>query len=198
MPLLWLQVPIILSATVRAGMYCAYPTLRKAGASICISRRRSHTRRYDQQHDDTGRRSCGILEKPRCLGQPYQIRGIVGPGRRRGRHLGFPTANLQLQFPYCLPPDGVYFTWITIDDTRHPSLTNIGNNPTFEGAERKIETYVMDFSGDLYDREVRLDFVEYFRPDMRFDNKEELIAQMQRDENEARRLLIEMSLHKRI
>ncbi|MDI9502039.1 MAG: bifunctional riboflavin kinase/FAD synthetase [Tissierellia bacterium] len=132
------------------------------------------------------------------LGQPYQIRGIVGPGRRRGRHLGFPTANLQLQFPYCLPPDGVYFTWITIDDTRHPSLTNIGNNPTFEGAERKIETYVMDFSGDLYDREVRLDFVEYFRPDMRFDNKEELIAQMQRDENEARRLLIEMPLHKRI
>lgn len=128
------------------------------------------------------------------LGTPYRIRGVVGPGKRRGRHLGFPTANLRLDFPYTLPPDGVYFTWIHIGDQRLPSLTNIGNNPTFEGAERKIETYVLDFTGDLYDLEIRLEFIDYFRPDMRFDTKEDLIEQMKRDEEEARRFLYELKL----
>lgn len=140
--------------------------------------------------------SAGDVRKARVLlGDYYRIRGIVGPGKKRGRHLGFPTANLRLVFPYTLPPDGVYFTWIHIGEQKLPSLTNIGNNPTFEGAERKIETYVMDFSGDLYGQEVQIEFVEYFRPDMRFDNKEALIEQMKRDEMEARRLLVEMKLH---
>ena len=128
------------------------------------------------------------------LGTPYQIRGTVGPGKRRGRHLGFPTANLRLSFPYTLPPDGVYFTWARVGDKSYASLTNIGNNPTFEGADRKIETYIMDFTGDLYDMEIRLAFVEYFRPDIRFDHPEELIQQMKRDEKEARRLLTTLRL----
>ncbi len=135
-----------------------------------------------------------IEEARQLLGDYYRIRGVVGPGMRRGRHLGFPTANLKLNFPYCLPVDGVYFTYAHIGDQTYPALTNIGNNPTFEGAERKIETHVLDFSGDLYDTEIQLSFVKFLRPDLRFKTVQALIDQMKIDEQTARRLIVEQKL----
>lgn len=135
-----------------------------------------------------------VEEAHQLLGDHYRIRGVVGPGKRRGRNLGFPTANLQLFFPYCLPKDGVYYTHIQIGNMSLPSLTNIGNNPTFEGADRKIETHILDFSGDLYDLEVKIAFVKFLRDDIRFENADALIAQMKEDEATARALIIEENI----
>ncbi|MBI4497450.1 MAG: bifunctional riboflavin kinase/FAD synthetase [Chloroflexi bacterium] len=123
------------------------------------------------------------------LGHPFSIRGTVIPGRGRGRALGFPTANIEPLPGLALPADGIYATMATVHDGRHSAATYIGTRPTFEGGERLIEAFLLDFAENLYGRPITIDLIERVRGDQRFASTEALTAQMERDIAEARRIL---------
>ena len=128
------------------------------------------------------------------LGHPYYIDGIVVEGKRRGRELGFPTANLQTENEL-LPPNGVYATTTTIDGVVHASLTNVGVRPTFgDTTETMIEAYVLGFEGDLYGRAVRLGFVQRLRDERKFEDVDALRAQIEADRRRAERLFAQLSV----
>ena len=122
------------------------------------------------------------------LGRPYSVTGTVQRGAGRGRTLGFPTANLRPDRPLALA-GGVYAARARWDGRSADAVVNIGYRPTFEESQYWIEAYLFDFSGDLYDRTLRLDFLSRIRPEMKFPGIEALKAQVQADMGEARRLL---------
>ena len=128
------------------------------------------------------------------LGRMYAIDGIVVEGRRRGRELGFPTANLRTENDL-IPPHGVYATTVTIDGIVHASITNIGVRPTFGvDTETTVETHLLDYTGDLYGRSVRLGFVLRLRDERRFDDVDALKAQIDTDVRRAGRLFARISV----
>jgi riboflavin kinase/FMN adenylyltransferase len=127
------------------------------------------------------------------LGHPYYIDGAVVEGRRKGRELGFPTANLQTENEL-IPPDGVYATTLTVDGVVHAALTNIGLRPTFGESERTIETHILRFDGDLYGTRVRLGFVQRLRDERRFEDVDALRAQIEADQRRAERLFARISV----
>jgi riboflavin kinase/FMN adenylyltransferase len=121
----------------------------------------------------------------RCLGAPVMVEGEVVKGDRRGRELGFPTANLVPDDRLVTPGHGVYAAFAN----GHPAAVNIGIRPTFDtGRGELIEAYLIDHEEDLYGRQLRIAFVERLRGERRFPSIEELIAQMNRDVEEAREL----------
>jgi len=122
------------------------------------------------------------------LGRPYSVTGRVQRGAGRGRTLGFPTANLKPDRPLALAA-GVYAAHARWDGERADAVVNIGYRPTFEESQYWIEAYLFDFSGDLYDRQLSLDFLGRIRPEMKFPGVEALKTQVQADMTEARRLL---------
>ncbi len=122
-----------------------------------------------------------ILEANNYLGRPYKLLGKVIHGKNRGHKLGFPTANLGLEDPFVIPRAGVYDTNTIIDGICYKSLTNIGNNPTFNDEEITIETYIIDFNNDIYGKEIEIEFNEFIREDIKFDSEELLIKQMNLD-----------------
>ncbi len=133
-------------------------------------------------------------EAAALLGHGYYVDGEVVEGKRRGRELGFPTANLRT-VNELIPPHGVYATTLTVDGIIHPALTNIGVNPTFgDGSTTTIETFVLGFNGDLYGRQVRLGFVLRMRDERRFDDVDALKAQMDADQRRAERLFSRLSV----
>jgi len=126
------------------------------------------------------------------LGRPHEVRGRVQVGDRRGRELGFPTANVAVPARICLPADGIYAgTFLGADMEERTAAISLGRRPTFyEHADMSLlEAYVLDFDGDLYDQEVKVRFVERLRGEERFDSVEALVEQMQRDVEDTRRLL---------
>ena len=127
------------------------------------------------------------------LGHSYYIDGTVVTGRKRGRELGFPTANLSTDNEL-LPPYGIYATTLTVDGLVHPSLTNVGTRPTFDESDVTVETYVMNYSGDLYGKRVRLGFVLRLRDERKFDDVDALRAQMEADKRWAERLFSRLSV----
>jgi riboflavin kinase/FMN adenylyltransferase len=127
------------------------------------------------------------------LGHPYYIDGEVIEGRRRGREIGFPTANLRTDNEL-VPPDGVYATTMTVDGVVHAAITNIGMRPTFGESERTIETHLLNFNGDLYARRVRLAFVLRLRDERRFEDVDALKAQIDADRRRAERLFARISV----
>jgi riboflavin kinase/FMN adenylyltransferase len=128
------------------------------------------------------------------LGHSYFVDGTVVQGKRRGRELGFPTANLRTDNEL-LPPNGVYATTATIDGIVHPSLTNVGVRPTFgDTATPIIEAYVLGFDGDLYGRPVRLGFVQRLRDERKFEDVDALRSQMEADRRRAERLFAQLSV----
>jgi riboflavin kinase / FMN adenylyltransferase len=128
------------------------------------------------------------------LGHPYYIDGTVVAGKRRGRELGFPTANLHSDNEL-LPPNGVYATTTTIDGIVHASLTNVGVRPTFGDTTKPIiEAYVLGFNGDLYGRALRLGFVQRLRDERKFEDVDALRAQMEADRRRAERLFAQLSV----
>jgi riboflavin kinase/FMN adenylyltransferase len=128
------------------------------------------------------------------LGHPYYVDGTVVAGKRRGRELGFPTANLQSENEL-LPPNGVYATTTTIDGVVHASLTNIGVRPTFGDTTKPIiEAYVLGFNGDLYGRPLRLGFVQRLRDERKFEDVDALRLQMEADRRRAERLFAQLSV----
>ena len=122
----------------------------------------------------------------RFLGRNFSIKGKVVSGDRRGREMGFPTANLALPGESLLPGDGIYATWAVIDGERHPSATSIGIRPTFGLSDRLVEVHVLDFDGDLYDKEIGVEFVDKIRDQQKFSGVDELVVQMDRDVAQAR------------
>lgn len=128
-----------------------------------------------------------------ALGRQHAVRGIVVHGDARGRELGYPTANLGSISGF-IPADGVYAGWLerlSPDELGTlPAAISIGTNPTFDGAERRVEAYVLDRTDlDLYDDEVRLTFVARLRPTVRFDSVDALVLQMAADVDQARGIL---------
>jgi riboflavin kinase / FMN adenylyltransferase len=121
----------------------------------------------------------------RCLGAPFLLEGEVVDGDRRGRELGFPTANIVPSDDLVCPGHGVYAAFAN----GHPAAVNVGVRPTFEtGRGLLAEAYLIDFDGDLYGRILRLAFIARLRGERRFETTEELVAQMHRDVAEAREL----------
>lgn len=116
----------------------------------------------------------------RLLGHPYRLSGPVEQGAKRGRTLGFPTANLT-GITTLIPGNGVYAGWTSINDTRHPAAINIGPNPTFGEAARKVEVHVLDFQGDLYGSVMHIDVLDRVREVRKFGSVDELRAQLARD-----------------
>lgn len=127
-----------------------------------------------------------------CLGREYSISGIVEEGNHIGRTLGFPTANMALDgIGKIIPAKGVYATRATIDGgTTYDAMTNIGSRPTIDdGEEMTIETNIFGFEGELYGRQLQLDFVRHLRDEKRFGSLDELKDQLGKDELEAKELL---------
>ncbi len=120
-----------------------------------------------------------------CLGAPFMVEGEVVSGDQRGRELGFPTANIVPDDRLAIPGHGVYAAFAN----GVPAAVNVGVRPTFEsGRGVLIETYLIDFEGDLYGTELRVAFVERLRGEKRFASVEELIAQMRIDVEDAKRV----------
>ena len=123
------------------------------------------------------------------LGRTFSITGIVTEGDRRGRELGFPTANITPDPHGALPADGIYASFVDTPQGRYLAATNVGIRPTFSGGPRLIEAYLLDFDGDLYGRPITVEFVERLREEERFDNVDALIVQMNIDVRDTRRIL---------
>ncbi|MFD2171305.1 bifunctional riboflavin kinase/FAD synthetase [Tumebacillus lipolyticus] len=120
------------------------------------------------------------------LGRPYSIEGIVEHGDKRGRLLGFPTANLGSCEPYMLPRNGVYLVRVLAEDAWYAGVLNIGTKPTFHDSHRRtLEVHLLNFEGDLYDQRVRLELLDYLRDEKKFFSVEELIQQIKADVQEA-------------
>ena len=128
-----------------------------------------------------------VDEAGALLGHPYFIDGTVVVGRRRGREIGFPTANLETANEL-IPPNGVYATTTTIDGVVHAGITNVGVRPTFGEGELTVETHLLNFSGDLYGRPVRLGFVQRVRDERQFPDIDALREQIEADRRTADRL----------
>jgi len=122
-----------------------------------------------------------------CLGRPYTMRGSVIQGEQRGRQIGFPTANLEVGDRQ-LPADGVYGGTATIDNQNYPVAISVGTKPTFQGAQRTFEAYILDFDGDLYDRTLEVAVVRWLRDQAAFNSVDTLVEQMKRDVSQVRAL----------
>jgi len=132
-------------------------------------------------------------EAAALLGRAYYVDGTIVEGRRRGRELGFPTANLETRNEL-VPPNGVYATIMTIDGVVHGGVTNIGMRPTFGETTPTIETHVLDYSGNLYGHTVRLAFVQRLRDERRFEDVDALRAQIDADKRRAERLFTRLAV----
>jgi riboflavin kinase/FMN adenylyltransferase len=124
-----------------------------------------------------------------CLGRCHVVRGTVVRGEGRGKHLGFPTANIATPASVVVPGEGIYAGQVEIGDRRYGSAIHIGPVPTFGVAERRIEAYIFDFDDDLVGRAVGIHFVARLRDVQQFDTPDELIDQIRADSRRARRLL---------
>ena len=126
------------------------------------------------------------------LGRDHEVRGVVAHGDERGRELGFPTANVSVPGEVLLPADGIYAGWFErADGSTWPAALSLGRRPTFyaEANVSLLEAHLLDFSGNLYDEHVRVRFVARLRGEERFDSVEALVEQIQRDCDDARRIL---------
>ena len=123
------------------------------------------------------------------LTRPHGLEGVVVHGDRRGRELGFPTANLSWAGHPAIPADGVYAGFLVTADERMPAAISVGTNPHFDGRERRVESFAIDRTGlDLYGKAVRVDFLERLRGQQAFASLDDLVAAMANDVTQAREL----------
>ncbi len=127
----------------------------------------------------------------RLLGRYFSVAGSIVHGDGRAHRLGFPTANIQLPANRLAPQNGVYAVWAWVDGEQKAGITNIGTRPTFEEhqVEARIETHILDYYEDLYGQDMVLEFVQYLRPEKKFDSVEELKLQVQTDIQKAKEVL---------
>ncbi|MBI4295466.1 MAG: bifunctional riboflavin kinase/FAD synthetase [Chloroflexi bacterium] len=117
----------------------------------------------------------------RLLGRPFHLEAEVVAGDERGRTLGFPTANLDVDQRQALPKDGVYAARVRFNSKVHPAVLNIGLRPTFGGQRRVVEVHVLDFHGDLYHKRLKVEMVDRLREELQFTTADELKTQIARD-----------------
>jgi len=133
----------------------------------------------------------GKVEEAReLLSRPHRLDGVVVHGEKRGREIGYPTANLGNIEGQTIPADGVYAGWLTVGINFWPAAISIGTNPTFKGERgRQVEAYALDQEGlELYDKNASIEFGWYLRPTLKFDGLDELLVQMKKDCEKAREL----------
>ena len=133
-----------------------------------------------------------VSDAARLLGRDFSVRGVVVQGQRRGRELGFPTANLDVPPGFVIPADGIYATWARVEGSETPRMaaTSIGTRPTFDdGDNRTVEAFLLDFSEDIYGRSVRLHFARRLRGEEKFDSVDALLERMDEDVRQTKALL---------
>ena len=127
-----------------------------------------------------------LLEANDFLGYEFTVIDRVIHGDQRGRTLGFPTANLAIPDERVMLPNGVYAARVIYEGKHYDGLANIGNNPTFEGCNRRLEVNIQDFSQDIYDKVLEVRFLARLRDEVKFDGVEQLVRQMRKDKEKAR------------
>ena len=115
------------------------------------------------------------------LSRPYMLLGKVVDGKKLGRTIGFPTANLQVKGSKVIPKKGVYYTNVEINEEIFKGMTSVGNNPTVNGIDLTIETYILDFNENIYNKEIKLYFIDKIRDEIKFNNIDELVNQLKKD-----------------
>ena len=130
-----------------------------------------------------------VKDVAKKLGRNFSISGTVVRGDKRGRTLGFPTANIEVGPDMVVPGNGIYATLAFVDGERHIAATSIGTRPTFDGKGRTIEAFLLEFDSNLYNRELRLEFVQRLRDELKFDSVDALLEQMELDVEQTRRML---------
>ncbi|MET0765041.1 MAG: bifunctional riboflavin kinase/FAD synthetase [Blastococcus sp.] len=136
-----------------------------------------------------------MVSAARALGRAHRVDGVVVRGHRRGRDLGYPTANVETQPFTAIPADGVYAGHLVTRDPggascdRLPAAISVGTNPTFQGSRRTVEAYVLDYDGDLYGEHVGIEFAERLRPMSAFPDVDTLRAAMAKDVEDTRQVL---------
>lgn len=130
-----------------------------------------------------------VAEAARLLGSRFAIENVVVHGDARGRQIGFPTANLRPPERKLVPAHGIYACLATVGTRTHHAAVNVGVRPTFGGEELLIEAFLLDFDGDLYDEQMRVEFVDYIRPELAFESVEGLVAHMHDDVSRVRSIL---------
>lgn len=132
-----------------------------------------------------------VEEANKLLSRPYSIVGLVVEGKHNGQKIGFPTANLDLDYPYVLPKIGVYMGFVKLMNSKYKALICVGTHPTIMELNKPlIEVHLISYKGDLYGREIDVQFVKYMRDVMRFASLEELKDQLQKDREEAKKTLV--------
>ncbi len=130
-----------------------------------------------------------IARVSNLLGRPFGLSGTVVKGRGRGGPMGFPTANLEVAEAIAAPGNGIYATWAHVGEDRYMAATSIGVRPTFKEGDHTVEAYLMDFEGDLYGRDIRLEFMDRLRDELGFDSVEALQEQIDKDVHRTRAVL---------
>ncbi|GIO29953.1 MULTISPECIES: bifunctional riboflavin kinase/FAD synthetase [Paenibacillus] len=130
-------------------------------------------------------------EANRLLGRPYRLRGVVVDGDKRGKSIGFPTANLRLLDRYVVPAKGVYAVHSFIEGEWVPGVMNLGVKPTFQEnvAAPSFEVHLLDFDRDIYGKQMTVDLISYIRAERKFPSIQELITQIQADTETAEKIL---------
>ena len=140
---------------------------------------------YIRRQIETGDMATAV----KFLGHPYTLTGTVVHGKKLGRTLGIPTANLHLPAGLGIPKFGVYACRILIEGIYYPAVTNIGTRPTVEGQGITVEPWILDYSGDLYGREITIEFFKFLRPEQKFPSLEALQEEIHRNAEETRTLI---------
>jgi riboflavin kinase/FMN adenylyltransferase len=130
-----------------------------------------------------------IREANRILGTSFTINGKVESGEKRGRKLGFPTMNLSLNPDLIAPKNGVYASFTKIDGYEYKSIVNVGTRPTFGIDKILAESHLFDYNENAYDKEVTISLLEFIREEIPFNNKDQLIKQINHDVKEAKKIL---------
>ena len=133
-----------------------------------------------------------MAEAVRFLGHPHVLTGPVVHGKQLGRTLGIPTANLLLPEGVVVPKFGVYACLAEIDGKKYPAVTNVGTRPTVNGVGVTVEPWILDFSGELYDRELRLEFHSFLRPERKFPDLTALQQEIRRNAEETRSFFLQI------
>jgi riboflavin kinase/FMN adenylyltransferase len=141
----------------------------------------------DPSHEADSAEVSPAVERP--VGRTCRLSGVVVRGFGRGRELGFPTANLELSHELQLPNNGIYAAWAHVRDGRYMAALSVGVNPTFEHSRQSVEAYLLDFDEDIYGQTMVLEIVERLRDEVRFEGVGPLVAQIQRDVDQARAVL---------
>lgn len=162
--------------------YCRYG--QELGIHVMQST--AYTQEQDKVSSSAIRRallSGDVTTAKKYLGYNYFLEGTVVDGYKVGRKIGFPTANLQVDFPNKLIPSvGVYAVSVHVNGQKYKGMLNIGHRPTINnGNDLSIEVHILDFQGDIYHQKIRIEFVDFLRPEMKFNSVDELISQMQKD-----------------